>query len=84
MKVDKTENQNNNSAKNKIFNLSSDGRLPVIPKKNMKSQVRAYLYYIVICYMHKHCVNQFDLCIKKPINSVLNRYFLFFSISFDQ
>lgn len=28
--------------------------------------------------MHKHCVNQFDLCIKKPINSVLNRYFFCF------
>lgn len=78
MKVDKTAKQYNNSAKNKIFNLSSDGRLPVIPKKNIKSQV--------ICYMHKHCVNQFDLCIKKPITSVLNRYFFLFfvSISFDQ
>lgn len=42
MKVDKTAKQYNNSAKNKIFNLSSDGRLPVIPKKNIKSQVRAY------------------------------------------
>lgn len=25
--------------------------------------------------MHQHCVNQFDWCNKKPINSVLNRYF---------
>lgn len=40
MKVDKTAKQYNNSAKNKIFNLSSDGRL--IPNKNMKSQMRAY------------------------------------------
>lgn len=42
MKVDKTAKQYNNSAKNKIFNLSSDGRLLVIPNKNMKSQMRAY------------------------------------------
>lgn len=42
MKVNKTAKQYNNSAKNKIFNLSSDGRLPVIPKKKVKSQVRAY------------------------------------------
>lgn len=40
MKVDKTAKQNNISAKNKIFNPSSDGRL--IPNKNMKSQMRAY------------------------------------------